>query len=235
MTHRADARQMLDDRGYAGKLVRGQNPALLMEKAVRDRITESYYWKEQCFGLNEATLCDRAVDVTYVGGIAGTAQKPTPFLCLAFKLLQLGPDRRVVEEYLANEDFKYLKALAAFYVRLTYDPPDVYKTLEPLLADYRKLKRRTRTGFSLTYIDQFVDDLLVKDRVCATSLWKLPGRQQLEDLELLDERISPLGEEIDEINADDEDVGDANGRQGGDDSEDEGVLDVPTPEIPPDD
>ena len=94
---------------------------------------------------------------------------------------------------------RYLRALAAFYVRLTFDPPDVYKTLEPLLADYHKLKRRTRTGFALTNVDQFVDELLTKDRVCATSLWKLPGRQQLEDLELLEERISPLGAEIDEM------------------------------------
>lgn len=72
------------------------------------------------------------------------------------------------------------------------------------MADYRKLKRRTRTGFSLTYIDQFVDELLTKDRVCATSLWKLPTRPQLEDLELLEERVSPLGAEIDEIDADEE-------------------------------
>lgn len=106
-THRADAKQMLDDRGYTGSLIRGQNPALLMEKAVRDRITDSYYWKEQCFGLNEATLCDRAVDVTYIGGVTGTSQKPTPFLCLAFKLLQLCPERAIILEYLNNEDFKY--------------------------------------------------------------------------------------------------------------------------------
>ncbi len=107
-THRADATAMLDDRGYTGRLIRGQNPALLMEKAVRDRITESYYWKEQCFGLNEATLCDRAVDLTYVGGIiTGTAaQKPAPFLCLAFKMLQLAPEREIVLELLGNEEFK---------------------------------------------------------------------------------------------------------------------------------
>jgi pre-mRNA-splicing factor 38A len=53
-------------------------------------------------------------------------------------------------------------------------------------------------------MDQFIDDLLMKDRVCATSLWKMPSRQQLEDLELLDERISPLGDEIDEIDADED-------------------------------
>lgn len=100
---------MLDDRGYEGVLIRGQNPALLMEKAVRDRITESYYWKEQCFGLNAATLCDRAVELTFIGGTYGQ-QKPTPFLCLAFKLLQLTPEREIVLEYLLNGDFKCVNA-----------------------------------------------------------------------------------------------------------------------------
>ena len=204
MTHKADAKQMLDERGYSGTLIRGQNPALLMEKAVRDRITESYYWKEQCFGVNEATLCDRAVEVTFVGGTFGQQQRPSPFLCLAFKMLQLNPERDIVLEYLHHPDFKYLRALAAFYVRLTFDPPDVFRTLEPLLADFRKLKRRTRTGFSITNVDQFVDELLTKDRICATSLWKLPARQQLEGLELLDARVRPLGDEIDEIDADDD-------------------------------
>lgn len=111
---------------------------------------------------------------------------------------------------------RYLRALAAFYVRLTFDASDVYKTLEPLLADYRKLRRRVREGYSLTYIDQFIDDLLTKDRVCATTLWKLPNRQQLEDLDLLEERISPLGKELDEIDSVD---GEENG--GGEDDDDD--------------
>ncbi|PGH04937.1 pre-mRNA-splicing factor 38A [Blastomyces parvus] len=230
--HRADASALLDNRGYSGPLIRGVNPATLFEKAVRDRITESYYWKEQCFGLNAATLCDRAVELTYIGGTYGLAQKPTPFLCLAFKLLQLSPAKEIVLEYLnfhdpenehvdggerngleeeqdANDgvvkavgDFKYLRALAAFYIRLTFDAADIYKTLEPLLVDYRKLKRRTKDGFALTYIDQFVDDLLTKDRVCGTSLWKLPSRTQLEDLDILEERISPLAEELEDIDRD---------------------------------
>ncbi|KAE8137091.1 PRP38 family-domain-containing protein [Aspergillus pseudotamarii] len=223
-SHRADASSLLDNRGYTGPLVRGVNPATLFEKAVRDRITDSYYWKEQCFGLNAATLCDRAVELTSIGGTYGVSEKPTPFLCLAFKMLQLNPDRDIVLEYLnftdpvndeegeqtATEqaengvvkqqgDFKYLRALAAFYVRLTFDAVDVYKTLEPLLLDYRKLKRRVRDSVVLTYVDQFVDDLLTKDRVCGTSLWKLPSRQQLEDLDLLEERVSPLAAELEEM------------------------------------
>jgi pre-mRNA-splicing factor 38A len=236
MAHRADASALLDNRGYTGPLIRGVNPATLFEKAVRDRITDSYYWKEQCFGLNAATLCDRAAELSSIGGTYGGTQKPTPFLCLAFKMLQLAPEKEIVLEYLnfsdpgsdaedaedeaeetngrgggggggvvkARGDFKYLRALAAFYIRLTFDAVDVYKTLEPLLLDYRKLRRRMREHYVLTTIDQFVDDLLTKDRVCATSLWKLPSRQQLEDLDLLEERVSPLADELEEMDRESE-------------------------------
>jgi pre-mRNA-splicing factor 38A len=171
---RADASALTDDRGYKGALIRGQNPALLFEKGVRERITESYYWKEQCFGLNAATLCDRAAGLKFIGGTTGITGKPTPFLCLAFKLLQLVPEKSIILEYLnfrgddedeegmdgdvvkkeedANEDddkdekkedlnaagrlgqFKYLRCLAAFYIRLAWEPVEIYKTLEPLLT-----------------------------------------------------------------------------------------------------
>jgi pre-mRNA-splicing factor 38A len=199
MSHRADASNTLDNRGYSGPLIRGQNPALLLETAMRDRITDSLYWKESCFGLNAATLCDRAVELTHIGGTYGVGMKPTQFICLAFKLLTLVPDREIVLEYLnyGGEEWKYLRALAAFYVRLTFDPPDVYKTLEPLLEDYRKLKQRRKDEYVLIHMDEFVDNLLTKDRVCGTSLWKLPARQILEDLEQLEEKISPLQDELD--------------------------------------
>jgi pre-mRNA-splicing factor 38A len=251
--HKADAKALLDDRGYSGALIRGQNPALLFEKGVRDRITESYYWKEQCFGLNAATLCDRAVEMKFIGGTTGIMGKPTPFLCLAFKLLQLVPEKEIILEYLnfadddegddedviktqgddhgqeegsgANDanggsngladiqdpnaagklgEFKYLRCLAAFYIRLAWSPVEIYTTLEPLLSDYRKIKRRTKDGFALTYMDQFVDDLLTKDRICATSLWKLPSRANLEDLEMLEPRVSPLGDEVEMLDAEEE-------------------------------
>ncbi|KAL4925745.1 PRP38 family protein [Aspergillus undulatus] len=238
-SHRADASTLLDNRGYTGPLVRGLNPAMLFEKAVRDRITESYYWKEQCFGLNAATLCDRAVELSFIGGTYGVSEKASPFLCLAFKLLQISPDKDIIREYLdfsdpendpdngdtgaettAEEraqnsvvkhrgDFKYLRALAAFYVRLTWEPVEIYKTLEPLLLDYRKLKRRVRDSFVLTHMDQFVDDLLTRDRMCGTSLWKLPSRQQLEDLDLLEVRESPLADELEEMDRSDDENGDA--------------------------
>lgn len=114
------------------------------------------------------------------------------------------PERPIVLEYLHQTEFKYLTALAAFYVRLTFEPAeDVYTTLEPLLGDYRKIRRRMRDGgYTLTHIDQFVDDLLTKDRVCATILPRLTQRMQLEDDGKLEERESPLGAELDEIDED---------------------------------
>ena len=205
-THAADARRFFDSRGYTGPQIHNQNPVHLLEKPIRDRIITSYYWQEQCFAINEATLCDRAAAMTFIGGTYGQ-QKPSPFLCLTMKLLQLMPERDIVLEYLHQTEFKYLSALAAFYVRLTFNSRDVFQTLEPLLADYRKLRRRTRDGgYSLTYMDQFVDDLLTKDRVCGTSLLKLPQRMILEDLGQLEVRESPLGEELDEIDTDEDDV-----------------------------
>ncbi|KAI4162984.1 MAG: hypothetical protein LQ342_003495 [Letrouitia transgressa] len=204
MSHQADAKRLLDDRGYSGTTVHDINPAHLLEKAVRDRITESYYWKEQCFAINEATLCDRASALTFFGGTYGS-QKPTPFLCLILKLLQLLPEKGIILEYLHQPHFKYLSALAAFYVRLTFEPKEVYTTLEPMLGDWRKLRRRTREGFwRLSYMDQFVDDLLTKERVCATGLKKLPNRMVLEDLGQLEVRVSPLGEEIEGLDDDDD-------------------------------
>lgn len=206
MTHRADARAHFDTRGYTGPQIHNQNPVHLLEKPIRDRILTSYYWQEQCFAINEATLCDRAAALTSIGGTYG-AQKPSPFLCLVMKMLQLMPERDIVLEYLRQGEFKYLTALAAFYVRLTWRPKEVYEVLEGMLGDYRKLRRRTREGGCvLTWMDQFVDDLLTKERVCGTSLMKLPQRTVLEDLGQLEVRVSPLGEEVEELDDDEDDL-----------------------------
>ncbi|KAH6885333.1 PRP38 family-domain-containing protein [Thelonectria olida] len=204
----ADARRFLDERGSNAALApNGLNPATIMEKAVKDRIVDSYFYKEQCFALNEADIVDRVVEhVSFIGGTHGTTQKPSPFLCLAFKLLELAPSDAVLQEYLqyGGEEFKYLRALACFYVRLTRQAKDVYTILESFLEDRRKLRRKARAGTTLTFVDEFVDDLLTKDRVCATSLWKMPARETLEDLEILEPRVSPLGDLEDLLEEDDD-------------------------------
>jgi pre-mRNA-splicing factor 38A len=226
-THRADEKRFLDERGSQGPLApNGLNPATIMEKPVRERIVDSYFWKDQCFAVNEADIIDRVVaHVRFIGGTYGDAQKPSPFLCLAFKLLQLAPTDEIIQVYLGygGEKFKYLRALAAFYVRLTRKASDVYTLLEPYLEDKRKLVMRTRTGKRLTFVDEFVDGLLTKERLCSTTLWKMPSRAQLEDEEKLEPRVSPLGDIEDLLDSEPEEVddrgSDENGRTGSPGSE----------------
>ncbi|KAM7190565.1 PRP38 family domain containing protein [Naviculisporaceae sp. PSN 640] len=225
--HRADERRFLDERGSSASLApNGLNPATILEKAVRDRILNSYFYLEQCFALNEADIVDRVVEhVTFIGGVYGQFQKPTPFLCLAFKLLSLQPSDEILEEYLryGGKKFKYLRALALFYIRLTRQDKDVYTLLEPYLQDKRKLRKKTKNGTVLTFVDEFVDDLLTKDRVCSTSLWKMRKRDILEDLELLEPRVSPLGD-IDELLEEVEELEAHNGDGAGRDDESDGEV-----------
>ena len=93
----------------AGALsVHGVNPQHLIEKIMRNRIYESTYWKEQCFGLTTETLVDKAIDLQYFGGTFGGNQQPTPFLCLLLKMLQLQPEVEIVQEFIQNEEYKYV-------------------------------------------------------------------------------------------------------------------------------
>ena len=117
-----------------------------VETIIRKRIYETVYWKQECFALDAASLLDPACELTHVGGVYSALNKPTPFLCLLLKLLQLKPDKDVIVEYIKEEDFKYLRCLGAVYMRLVGTALDCYKYLEPLLQDFSKLKRMKRDG-----------------------------------------------------------------------------------------
>ena len=41
---------------YRKKMIHGTNPQFLIEKILRERIYESIYWREHCFGLNGSFL-----------------------------------------------------------------------------------------------------------------------------------------------------------------------------------
>ncbi|EXX78018.1 hypothetical protein RirG_018610 [Rhizophagus irregularis DAOM 197198w] len=161
--------------------VHGTNPQYLIEKIMRTRIYESLYWKEFCFGLTAETLIDRAIELTSFGGEYGN-QKPTEFLCLTLKLLQLQPNKDIVMEFIRNEDYKYLRVLGAFYLRLVGNSLEIYQTLEPLLNDYRKLRKRTSEGdFEIVCVDEFIEELLKEERVCDTILPRMLKRHVLEE------------------------------------------------------
>jgi len=102
-------------------------------------------------------------------------------MCLLLKLLQIQPEKEILIEYLRAEEFKYLRALAAIYIRMTFSAVEVYEILEPLLKDYRKIRLRSMAGYTLTFMDEFVDQLLNEERVCDTIMPRIAKREILEE------------------------------------------------------
>jgi hypothetical protein len=162
------------------RTVHGTNPQYLIEKIVRTRVYASRFWKEHCFGLTAASLVDRALRLDYLGGTYSSMAKATPFLCLLLKLLAIQPTLDIVLEYVQQEEYKYLRALGAVYLRLTGRAVEVYTHLEPLLADYRKLAVRDINGWALTHMDEFIDGLLTEDTCCGLAMPRLASRDTLE-------------------------------------------------------
>ncbi|KZP29921.1 PRP38-domain-containing protein [Athelia psychrophila] len=160
--------------------IHGVNPQSLVETVIRNRIYESGFWKEHCFALTAESIIDKSIELRCIGGVYGN-QRPTEFLCLLLKLLQIQPEKEILVEYLQADEFKYLRAVAAFYVRLTFRAVDVYEILEPLLKDYRKIRYRDMAGYTLTYMDEFVNQLLTEERVCDIILPRMAKRQTLEE------------------------------------------------------
>ncbi|XP_037084881.1 pre-mRNA-splicing factor 38A-like [Pollicipes pollicipes] len=180
--------------------IKGTNPQYLVEKIIRSRIYDSRYWKEECFALSAELLVDKAMQLKYVGGVFGGNIKPTPFLCLVLKMLQIQPEKDIIVEFIKNEDFKYVRALGAYYMRLTGTSLDCFKYLEPLLNDYRKLRSQNRQGvFELTFMDEFVDQLLREERMCDVILPRIQRRQVHEENNELEPRVSALDDDLDEL------------------------------------
>jgi len=165
----------------------------LVEKIIRSRVYDSKYWKENCFALTAELLVDKAMELKFTGGVFGGNIKPTPFICLVLKMLQIQPEKDIVIEFIKNEDFKYVRALGAYYLRLTGTSLDCYKYLEPLLNDYRKIRTQKRDGnFELSHMDEFIDQLLHDERVCDVQLPRLQKREILEETNELEPRVSVL-------------------------------------------
>ena len=182
------------------KQVHGLNPQMLLETILRNKIYNTLYWKEKCFALNSETIIDRAMELQYIGVIYGGNKNPTEFICLILKLLQIQPTNEIIEEYLSDSiaDYKYLRALAAFYVRLTQKPANVYKKLEPLYNDYRKLRvRKPDDTYDILHMDEFIEDLLHKESVFEITLPAIPKRRVLEQSGDLEPRISLLEVDLD--------------------------------------
>jgi pre-mRNA-splicing factor 38A len=161
--------------------VHGTDPQNLMEYITRQKIYDCRYWKEECFGLTAADILEKATQLTCIGGTYGGNSQPTKFVCLILKLLQISPPTELIDAFLDATEFKYVRALGAFYKRLTGRPADIYTSLEPLYTEYCKLCYRDVTEWKLWTMDQLIHQLLHNNRVCGIALPRLPSRRHLLD------------------------------------------------------
>ncbi|XP_045586834.1 pre-mRNA-splicing factor 38-like [Procambarus clarkii] len=187
----------------------GTNPQYLVEKIIRTRIYDSRYWKEECFALSAELLVDKAIALRCIGGVHGANSIPTPFLCLVLKMLQIQPETDIIIEFITQEDFKYARALGAFYLRLVCGSLNCYKFLEPLLNDFRKLRVIDRSGqFQFTHMDEYIDCLLRDECSCDIILPRIQKRPIPEANNELKGRVSVLNDDLDnhERESDEEDI-----------------------------
>jgi len=154
----------------------GQDPQNLIEYITRQKIYDSRYWKETCFGLTVADVLEKASELDMIGGL------PTPFLSLLLKLLQLNAESDlIIEGFIEQEEFKYARALGVIYLRLTGRPADIYETLEPLYSDQRKLRHWQPPLWSIKHVDELIHELLTESFVAGITLPRLPSRKVLQD------------------------------------------------------
>ncbi|EGW35257.1 uncharacterized protein SPAPADRAFT_130731 [Spathaspora passalidarum NRRL Y-27907] len=165
------------------------NKAYLIEPIIRHRIQDSIFYKQHLYLTNEATILPIIVEhVKYVSG-TDSSGRPSPFICCLLRMLELEPSKDMIDTYLTQlgfNEFKYLTALALIYVRLVYSSDVVYKTFDPYFQDARKLRVKLKSpifnevklpiGYSLTYIDAWVDELLTRERVVDIILPRLVPR-----------------------------------------------------------
>lgn len=174
----------------------GTNPENLIDQILRNRIYEAKYYKEECFGLTAETVVDKAMELDAVGGCFGGNKKPSNFLCLILKMLQIQIEHEIIIEFINNKDYKYVTCLGAFYLRLTGTPIEIYNTLEPFYSDYRKIRRKLPNGkYDIFHMDEFIEELLTKEVACDVSLPFITKRHLLEQSGQLKERISALDED----------------------------------------
>ena len=139
---------------------------------------------------------DRAIELKWVGGNYSANLKPTPFMCLVCKMLQIQPELAIVFELLKQEEHKYVRALGALYLRLTGKAMDIYTYLEPLYNDNRKLRKRGVQGWSLVTMDSFAEELVMGTHCCDIALPRLAPRFHLEKQGLLKPYTSLLDDEF---------------------------------------
>lgn len=194
------------------------NKSNLIEPIIRHRIQDSLFYKQHLYLSNEATILPIIIEhVHYIGG-TDSSNRPSTFISCLFRLLELEPSKEIIKTYLTQLDFnefKYLTALTLIYIRLTYPSQEVYSIFDQYFQDFRKLRIKLKTSvfdsqklpihYKITFIDEWVDTLLVDERVIDLMLPRLIPRTTLVErgqlaprqyyIDISDEEEKDAGEE----------------------------------------
>ncbi|CAH2350889.1 pre-mRNA-splicing factor 38 [[Candida] railenensis] len=196
------------------------NLSHIVERIVRDRILDSLFYKQYLYLTNESTILPIIIqNVKYLAGTDAMG-RPSPFICCLLRLLELKPSREIVELCLNQSQFKYLTAIMLTYVRFAFATTEgdveIYQLLESFYPDYRKLRFQLKypqtidgkqLRYTIGYIDDWVYQLLTKERVLDLILPRIRSRSSLEDSGELEVRVWNTGESPteDENSTDDSD------------------------------
>jgi pre-mRNA-splicing factor 38A len=175
-------------------------------------VFNSRFWKEECFALNAESLIEKAAKLQYAGFSFGAFNRPTPFLCLLVKTVQISPSIDILQSYIdfsngepSNNpirqvsDLRYLRLLAVVHIRLLFRPEAVFSMLEPMLHDYRTIiVLDPLANFQKVTIDGFVEELLSSkgQPVYGFHFPHLTRRSVIQAKGYLGEYRSPLEEEL---------------------------------------
>ncbi|RLV96198.1 Pre-mRNA-splicing factor 38 [Spathaspora sp. JA1] len=165
------------------------NKGYLIEPIIRHRIQDSIFYKQYLYLSNEATLLPIITEhVQYISGMDSSG-RPSPFICCLLRMLELEPSSDMIDTYLTQlgfNEFKYLTALTLIYIRLVYSSEIIYEKFDRYFQDFRKLRIKLKSPifnevklpitYGLTYFDEWVDDLLTKERVIDIILPRLMPR-----------------------------------------------------------
>lgn len=66
-------------------------------------------------GVNAEDIVDHAINLKYIGGTFGPLRRPTKFLCILLKLLQIQPEKEIIYAFIENANYKYVRVLGCFY------------------------------------------------------------------------------------------------------------------------
>lgn len=194
---------LIVDRGLAksGTKVHGVNPALLIEKILRERIQDAHYWHLRASQLGFYEVLYECVEsVVVVGTYVNAARtKACKFVVLLFRLLQFEVlPEDVVEWLVAGEHgFKYLSVLFMVYARLMWeDQAKLWTVLEARLDDFRRIRVVENGAVRLAHVDEIADSLLEEAKFVDMALPRLVNRWVLEEQGVLEERESALVDEF---------------------------------------